>query len=252
MKRRLFDANVYLGQPIQALFEPAPTARALLKQMDASGIDRAIVWHVAQRDYSAADGNALVARAIKGESRLLGCWTILPPQTGEVSAKDFFARMRKQRIVALRCFPNAHNYLLNAVVFGDFLEEVTRRHIPLLLSMGDKGSHWPGVYALLKDYPELTCILCDIGIWSVNRYTWPLLQNYPNVHLETSLLSLEAGGVEATVEKYGAGRLIFGTGFPERYAESAVLQLMHSAIAEADKRKIAAGNMEQLIARTGL
>ncbi|MCL4506772.1 MAG: hypothetical protein M1434_02295 [Chloroflexi bacterium] len=253
MQLDLFDVNLYIGRPTRELYAPVSTIDELLVQLDRQRISRALVWHVAQRDASPVTGNAMLSAAIAGQDRLWGCWTILPPQTGEVirGDHDFFGDMRANRIVALRAFPELHRYLLNCVVFGRWMDQIVERRIPLLLSM-EHGVTWPAVYGLLEAYPALTCILCDVGIWGVDRYTWPLLENYPSVHLETSLVALEDGGMEATVARYGAKRLVFGTGFPERYPESAILQLLHAEISDDDKQKIASGNLQDLLARVVL
>jgi uncharacterized protein len=243
-----FDANLCFGQPIRATYKPAATAADLQRAMATTGIAKGLVWHVAQRDYAASDGNMLLAKAITNRKNLVGCWTILPPQTGEVVTPDFFRRMERHRIVALRAFPGQHNYLLNRVVFGKFLDEVTERRIPLLLSL-EKGCTWAGVYQLMAEFPNLICILCDLGIWNTDRYTWPLLETYPNVFLETNLLALEDAGIEATVARYGAGRLLFGSNFPERYPEAAMLAIRHAAIPASAKRKIASANLEGLLQR---
>jgi predicted TIM-barrel fold metal-dependent hydrolase len=245
MKLKFFDVNLQIGLPTQGIYQPLKSRAGLLRYLDEKNIDKALVWHVAQRDVFPVEGNQLLSDTIANEKRLWGCWTVLPPLTGEVVTRDFFARMRRDRIVALRAFPKKHNYLLNRTTFGKFLDEVATRRIPLILTPGTAS--WEVIDALLKDYPKLTCILADIGIWSVNRFTWPLLETYPHVHLETSELSLEEGGVETTVQRFGARRLVFGTSFPTHYPEAAKLQLEHAEISAADKARIASGNLEQLI-----
>ena len=246
-----FDANCYVGRPTRAVHQPAATADELLAALDRAGIRRALAWHVAQRDAHPAEGNRLLDKTIGDDAatRLRGCWTILPPQTREVidDAHAFFDRMKQAGVAALRAFPEAHRYLLRRVVFRSFLDELCERRVPLLLSLGGDNRGWPAVYSLLQEYPSLTLVLCDIGIWGADRYTWPLLENYPNVFVESSLLALEDGGMEAMVARYGAGRILFGTGFPERYPESAVLQLLHADIPEAERAGIASGNLESLL-----
>ncbi|MBU0714442.1 MAG: amidohydrolase [Verrucomicrobia bacterium] len=247
MKPTFFDANLCFGRPIRTVYQPAKTAADLQRVMAHAGIAKGLVWHVAQRDYAASDGNRLLAKALAGRKNMYGCWVILPPQTDEIITPDFFRRMQRNRIMALRAFPDYHRYLLNRVVFGKFLDEVTERRIPLLLSLEKSSVTWPVVYQILAEFPNLTCILCDIGIWNSDRFTWPLLETYPNVFLETSLLSLEDGGIEETVARYGAERLLFGSNFPERYPEGAMLAIQHAAIPTADKKKIASANLEGLI-----
>lgn len=251
MEMKFFDANVYVGQPMRSIYRPVVSRKELVEELDKQGIEKALVWHIDQYQYTPIEGNEILSGVIKGETRLCGCWAILPPQTGEVIKKDFFYRMKDNNIVALRAFPDFHRFILNRVVFGRFLDEVSERKIPLLLSM-EKGNSWQGVYHLMKDFPLLTCILCDIGIHGVNRYTWPLLENYKNVYLETSLLALGCSQLEATVKKYGAERIIFGSDFPERYPESSVLEVLHSDISEKDKEKIASLNLERIISEVKL
>ena len=247
-----FDVNACVGLPQNgSQFEPFADGPALLQHMDGAGINRALVWHIAQFDDSPVVGNRLLAEAIAGCERLTGCWTLLPPQTKEIVTPDLFGRMKTARIRSLRVCPSAHRYLLNRITFGSFLDEVAHRRIPVFLSL-QYGMDWPGVYRLLEQYPALTCILSDLGSWSQDRYTFPLLENFDRVFIETSMLSIEDGGVEGVVAKYGAERLLFGTGLPARYAESAMLQLTHAEISEVDRQAIACGNLERLLGEVTL
>lgn len=249
-----FDVNMFIGQPRMGAIKAVDTSCELLKEMDDLSISKAMVWHIVGHDYSPLDGNNLINEAVAGQDRLFGCWTILPPQTEEVIDADFFARMKQNRAVALRAFPDYQQFLLNKQVFGKFMDEVVERQIPLLLSMSGLpgGNTWPSVYKLMEDYPKLTCVLCDTGVWLTDRYTRPLLENYPNLYLETSLVSLGARALEGIVAKYGAQRLVFGTGFPLRYPQAPMLQLTHAEISDEDKKKVASGNLENLISRVKL
>jgi uncharacterized protein len=246
----LFDSNCFIGMPARGGVGDN-TVHDLVAAMDKAGIDRALVWHIAELDCAPDVGNRMLSDAIEQNNRLLGCWTILPPQTEEIITDGFFDRMKEQRVAALRVFPTAHKYLLNRTVFGGFLDQAVDRNIPLMLSL-QSGVDWPTIYQLLEEFPKLTCILCDFDAWSQHRYFWPLLETFPNVCAETSMVSLQAGGLEATVRAYGAERLVFGTGFPNRYAEAPAMDLLHADISDADKLAIASGNMERLISEVKL
>ena len=252
MKLNFFDANVFIGRPtVRGVFQPLATADELTTHMQRTGIGKALVWHIAQSDGTPLAGNPLVTDAVADTEHLWGCWGILPPQTDGLIQPDFFDRMAASRIRALRAFPDAHRYFLSRIVFGDFFDQVVARKIPLLLSL-EYGVAWPAVYSLLQEYPKLTCVLCDVGTWSVDRFTYPLLETYPNVYVETGLLSLADGGVERMAGKFGAQRLLFGTGFPKRYAEASMLQLAHADLPDADKRLIAGNNLARLLAAVSL
>lgn len=251
MRVDFFDCNAFIGLPARGCCKPAGSADELLAALEPAGVGRALAWHVAQFDCSPQEGNRLISEAIRNEDRLFGCWSLLPPQTGEIITPDFFALMRQDRVFALRAFPEKHRFLLDRVVFGRFFDEMAERRVPLLLSI-EQNTPWATVYQLLRENPELTVVLCDIGVWGVDRFTWPLLESYPNVHIETSHLSIEAGGIEATVARFGAGRLLFGTGYPLRYAEAPALQLLHADISDGDRTRIASGNLDRLVSEVAL
>jgi len=248
---QFYDINAYIGCPTLAASGAVSAAGELLAVMDRSGISKALVWHIMQQSVSAPDGNTLLAKMIGGQERLPGCWTILPPQTGEIITANFFRGMSDAGVCALRAMPDMHGYQLNRTVFGAFFDEVSQRRIPLLLSL-ERGVTWPHLYDFLNSYPEITVVICDVGIWGQDRQFWPLLERYPRVFVETSLVSMEAGGLMAGVRRFGAGRFLFGSGFPVRYPEAAMLDLLHADISADDKELIAHTNFEKLIAEVQL
>lgn len=248
-----FDVNLFMGESIKGTYRPATSAEQLIDEMDNIGIEKALVWHISQYDYSPPEGNKLLSELIAEEERLLGCWTILPPQTKEVIRGEiFFEEMKKNKIFALRAFPDFHRFILRRIAFGKFMDDVVKRKIPLLLSLTRPGITWQGVYDLLAEFPDLVCIICDTGLWGADRYFRTLIENYSNVYLETSFLSLGDGVLEKLVYDYGSKRFIFGSGFPERVPESVMLQIIHADIEDTAKEEIGSGNLERLISEIKL
>jgi uncharacterized protein len=245
-----FDCNCYIGLPTNKIQQPVRTADELLAHMDRSGIGKALVWHVAQRDASVEIGNDLLAKAIAPHrGRLAGTWTILPTSTRELPPPgEFFKLMKKHNIRALRAFPNGgHNYLLCRESVGGYLDKACAAGVPLLVS----GLDWRTLYDLMRDFPKLTCILCNVGLWGPDRWFRPLVENYPNFHVEISSYVL-AGGIADFVKTYGAKRLLFGTAFPEMEHGGMMLTLRHAEISEKDKAAVAGGNMERILKKQKL
>ena len=248
---RFFDCNAFFGLPARRPLAPVPTVDHLLEEMDRAGVERALVWHIAQHDASPQVGNQLLADAIQSHTRLVGCWTILPNQTGEfLSAPAFFRQMHDAHVLALRVFPSAHRFLANAVSMGDWLEQMVARRVPLLVSLR-RGMDWRDIYALLAEFPRLVCVVCDHGCWGMDRMFRPLLERYPNVYVDTAQYLLD-GGLEALVADYGARRLLFGSGFPESYCGGMMLALRHARIPDEAKGAIASGNLERLLGEVQL
>jgi hypothetical protein len=247
---RFFDCNAWIGAPSnRPIFEP-PTADSLLAAMDEAGIERALVWHIGQHDGDPLEGNELLGRAIAGRERLVGVWTMLPSQCGEIGRpEDWVDALLAAGARAVRMFPAQNRYLPRPEVIGDVVEVLAERRVPLLLSLR-RGANWPMVYDLMQAFPKLTAVLCDLDIWPADRFFRPLLDRYERVYVESSTY-LADGGIEAFVERYGGGRMLFGSGFPESYPGTAMLSLRHAAIGQAERDAIACGNIERLLSEAG-
>lgn len=249
-----FDCNCYFGLPSTLPASPAlcPTVDDLEVQLDRAGIGRALVWHYAQMDVSPQVGNRMLAEAIRGRRRLLGCWTLLPPQTGEMPVAELFQAMKAAGVVALRAFPVKHRYILNGTTLGPLLDEMVRRRIPLVYSVRlaapamDPYLIWRELHDLMAEFPGLTLIITDHGSWGCDRYFRPLLDRYERVFVDTALYFMDAG-IESLVERYGGGRIVYGSGLPERFPGGMMLAIRHGEIDEAAKAAIAGGTMARLI-----
>ncbi len=242
-----FDCNAFIGLPARRrLYPPVQSAPDILREMDFCGVERALVWHIAQFDAAPQTGNALLAEAIRGQPRLLGAWAILPDQAGEFPPfETFLEAMRQARVVALRAFPNDHHFLLNEVAMGSWLEPMMIHRLPLFLSV-DRGANWQIAYDLLAEFPDLVCVICDHGCWGEDRRFRPLIERYPNVYIDTAQYLLD-GGIEAFVADYGPGRMLFGSGFPASYLGGMMLALRHARIPEDAKAAIAGKNLERIL-----
>ena len=243
---RFFDCNAFFGLPAIRPVAPVATVAEFVAEMDRAGIDQALVWHIAQHDASPRTGNQLLAEAIGPYPRLTGCWTIVPGQTREFPPVEaLFRQMKEARVAALRIFPSAHRFLANAVAMGDIRSAMAARRVPLLVSVR-RGMDWPGIYALLSEFPDLVCVICDHGCWGMDRLFRPLLERYPHVYVDTAQYLLD-GGIESLVAEYGATRLLFGSGFPESYFGGMMLALRHAQIPDEAKAAVASGNLERIL-----
>jgi hypothetical protein len=247
-----FDCNVSIGLPARReVFPPAPRAEDLLAEMDFNGVQKALVWHIAQFDASPLLGNDLLASvlrttAIQGQPRLFGCWSLLPNQAHEFPPfPEFLQKMQQARVVALRAFPLDHHFFLNEVSMGSWLAPMMEHKVPLLFSVV-KGANWDILYNMMAEFPDLVCVVCDHGCWGEDRRFRPLVERYPNLYVDTSQYLLD-GGIEAFVRDYGPGRMLFGSGFPASYMGGMMMALKHALIPEEAKQAIASQNLERIL-----
>jgi predicted TIM-barrel fold metal-dependent hydrolase len=99
---------------------------------------------------------------------------------------------------------------------------------------------------LLREVPDLVCIVSDHGCWGADRWFRPLLDHYKDVYVDLSDYLLD-GGIESLVADYGASRLLYGSGFPMQYPGGMMMAIRHAEISLRDRQAIASGNLDRLL-----
>jgi len=238
----LFDCNCGYGPYMTRVFRSASTPAELLEEMDWCGIQTALAYHTAMRFDVPAVGNERLLEEIEGSPRLLPTWTLLPSQTGEqpqVSA--LIEGMRDNGVRALRLFPQDHRYFMDAATWGDQMAVYEERRIPLFIKDSlDK------IDTLMSAFPHLVVITANQGINPMDRYAWPLADKYPYLYFDTSAYLVD-GIIEEFCNRYGARRLLFGSGFPDHASGGALLTLAHANISEEERQDIGHGNLTRIL-----
>jgi predicted TIM-barrel fold metal-dependent hydrolase len=246
-----FDCNACFGiSQVPLSLRQATTAEELLQEMEFCGIGEALVYHIAMRDDSPLVGNELLSKSIQGSENLHGSWAIVPCQTGEQEPSHAFLRkMRQHGIRALRAFPSKHRYLLDGITFGQLFGALEKRKVPLFLSIAESSggrAGWALVEQLLLEFPRLVLVATDHGPWGDDRFFRPLLDRFKGLHIDTSRYELD-GGIADFCDRYGAKRILFGTGFPAANMGGALLTLSSAEISKKEKELIASRNLHRLL-----
>lgn len=225
--------------------QTADTPAQMVEVMDRFGISRAVVWHRAMFDYDPVKGNQLLTEQMPGyEDRLIPAWTILPAITDrEFVPEVFFDQMRRHNVKLLRAFPLQNRYILCDVTMGEQLRLLEELQIPLYL---EPQPDYGYIYGLLQEFPKLTVILSNIGIWPSARLIYPLLQRYPNVYLETGDMGM-THAYEQICQRFGSERLLYGSNFPSNSPGCSMNCLLNAKISDNDRENIAYRNIERLI-----
>lgn len=239
---KFFDCNCSYGRTARPPFRLAADTRELLAEMDWCGIDRALVYHTSQRFSSPVTWNPVVAEEACVSPRLTPAWAILPSACGELPAPtELIAAMRRQNVRALWAFPQEHRFRLDRHSFPDIFRLMAEQRIPLFAKQ-----NLFALKELLSDCPDLVVVAVNQGPHCLDRHLWPLMDAFPNLHIDTSYLLVE-GVIEAICERYGSERLLFGSAFPDNCAGGAFLRLVHADIGEEARMAIAEGNLERLL-----
>jgi predicted TIM-barrel fold metal-dependent hydrolase len=246
-----FDCNASYGVASVPPLKPATKVEDLLEEMAWCGIQRALVRHASLDNESPQTANRVVRAETAPHPNLHPSWAILPTQTGELGTVDeFLGAMREADVRALWAFPSKHRYILDAVSCGDLLGALSERRIPLFMQRSETSRGlmgWELAGAVLKEFPDLIVVVTGHGSWGEDRYFRPLVEAYPGLHVDTSRYELD-GGIADFCRKYGPRQLLFGSAFPNTSPGGAMLTLAHADISGEEKRLIAAGNLDRLLA----
>jgi predicted TIM-barrel fold metal-dependent hydrolase len=238
----LFDCYCSFGELRLKPPRYSKTVEDLLKTMDFCGIKDALVFHSVMKHGSPVIGNRIVYEETCDYKRLFPVWALLPSQTEEQEDPDRFIQSLKARdIRALVAFPDEHGYMLDGVVFGGIFEEMVYRSIPLLLK-----PKWPLVYTILEQFPKLTVVAIGQGPHGADRYFRPLIERYNNFYIDTSTY-LQDGGIEEFCSKYGAERMLFGTGYPGNCIGGPILRILTANIPDEQKELICSKNIRRIL-----
>lgn len=243
MKLDFFDCNAQVGRfgspEEEHFFEP----RELVERLEPMGIRRALVFHALAKELHPAEGNPALTEAIKGLP-LTACWVAMPHHTGDMPPpRQFVDGMQTAGARAVRLFPPFHNYSLADWCAGEMLDEFESRRVPVFIEAAQTS--YEQIASALESHPKLRLIVMQTS-YRCDRQVYPLMESFEHFALETSSY-LSTGGIEAICERFGASRLVFGTGSPFLEPGAAVGSIAFAQVSDADKQAIAGGNLERLL-----
>jgi len=243
MSLPLFDATKYFGAGSSERPE-YPTAAVLLAEMDRLGIGRALAWHVQARDLYPPLGNRALVEEIAATpgaaGRLIPAFTIAPTLQYETGAMAELRRtMTAHGVRALRVFRERWPLTL--------LEPVVRAvgdlH-PVVVINVREGLDVREIRAFCAALPEVPLVALH-GMWPHQPALFDLLQHCPNVRIDTSWMHT-AGTIEMVVQRFGAERLLFGTG-GRAMNGAGVAALAQAEVTDAVRAQIGDGNLAALL-----
>ena len=193
-------------------------------------------------------GNQELVHRLADADRLLPCWTVLPDTCGEVaSPQDFVAAAIGAGVVAARAYPADHRYDLDGPDLFGLHAALADARLPLLVEASQ--TTWPAVEAVARRHPDHILVVGDVGYRTL-RTVAGVLGRCPNIRLDLSYLTSHCG-LEWLAERFGADRLLFGTGWPLRDPAEAVTRLLWSELDDESAGLVGSGNAAVLFGTEG-
>jgi hypothetical protein len=239
----ILDACVTYGRSATPKGKPYLSPGELLAEMDRLGIAEAWCadWRALENAPSA--GNRLLCEEIADSPRLHPVWTVLPPGTAETpSPGELLSAMGDAGVSMVRAEPNRHGYVLAEWCCAELWDALEGARVPLLLVTEDPR----GLKEMLDAHPRLPVLLTAIG-YRADRWLYPLLSRHANLYVETSTYLVNEG-LRTVAERFGAGRLVFGTNSPVVCPEEGLGTLQFSGLGPEQKALVAGRTLRGLLA----
>lgn len=242
---QVFDAHRLVGR-LPAGQTGATDLDGLLADLDHLGIDACAVTATAALFGDPADPLArdLLAHA---EVPAAGgrCVTVpvILPAVGGAGWPDTVEDVLAASPPLVRACPVRHRFDPLGRVAAGWWRELAVHRLPVAVDVSECGL--PLVAALATAHPELPLLLLSPGYRELRRLA-ELLDSFPHLYLETGTI-VAAGALEWLAGRYGAHRLVFGTGAPLWDDAGARFLLDHLELPEADQTMIAAGSARTLL-----
>lgn len=191
------------------------TAAALVRRLDAGGIDAAVVHSAAMSAHQVGSINRFIAQTCAAyPGRLIGFATLYPGmEDAEGALEDALALgLRGVKI---------HSDMLRIPLTDPGMEPIyaaCEGRCPILFHMGDRRYHYDNprmIPDILKRHPDLQLICAHMGGYSEWEEAEECLVD-TNVYVDTSssFFELGADGMRKLVRRYGTDRVLYGSDFP--------------------------------------
>ncbi|MFA9380045.1 MAG: amidohydrolase family protein [Acetanaerobacterium sp.] len=219
----------------------------LLQKLNDYSIDKALVYHAMAKEYDPQVGNDLLIEELGDQTALSPMWVALPHYTGEFDEPEILAKKMKQhgvRAVTMFPSPSCQNYSLAYFTCGELFRTLEEYRIPLFIGLDQLGG-LPALDTLCAAHPKLQIVVTGVN-YRIDRDLYPLMQKHTNFSIETSGYKVMDGIAEICV-RFGAQRLLFGTGMPLTSGSAAVGLITYANISDKEKQMIASGNLIRLL-----
>jgi len=244
---RFLDSNLWVGRAAHPGFCPLWALDDLLGYMDRYAIEGGIATHSAASMEDPDEANDELLGWIARTDRLWGglvLTTELPRGYSDWGAYLDEAISNGARMV--RLFPKSHRFSLERWCSGALLDTLHERR--MLLALWHIETGWEAIKKLCDTYSDLPILVegRPQKIVYHNRFFYPLLERYPNLHLELHNLNVYLG-IEDMVSRFGAGHLVFGSCMPVNDPNTSQMMVTAARISDQAKSQIARENLQKLL-----
>jgi len=235
----VFDCSTLFGTAPEAPGK-LPVER-LLAAMEKNGVARALTASVRGAFFDYAEGNDETLSVTRSHEQLVPVAT-LDPRAGPDFA-DEISRMTDQGVRVFRFFREHQRWPITLLLFKRCLEQLSGRKAIVMLPHPGEGAY-AGLLEVLADV-DLRVVITSVP-YSQAREPVCAMQASDRIYLGTRLLSSPTL-LGAIRDQVGIERLLFESGAPMFYMESAIGIVAHSNLEEHERDQVFGANLARMM-----
>jgi len=237
----IFDGNIYFGKK-QGLIFYFNNKNNLLKILNDTNIEKAVVHHIHGIYYDTEIGNQKLIDMIADEKRLIPQFIV---NFSVDSLIDFSKNVEKYKIKTLRITPKEHNYPFILWMVKDWLGWMEENSMVLCLPYYQIDSK--EIYETLVKFKKLKVVISEVHYSYFSTFI-KIVEILPNIYVDISKFYM-MDGINFLINKIGYKKILFGSGLPEYSPAPYIFYLYRCGLKKNVIKAISYDNLYELIFR---
>jgi predicted TIM-barrel fold metal-dependent hydrolase len=243
----IVDAHCHIGETPHYRQTPDD----LLRQMDANGVDRAIIVSAGRQiTVDNEEGNRAVAAAVRAHPDRFYGFACVNPWYGERGVREL-RRAVEDGLVGLKLHPSMQGYWAHDPLVYPLVEAATDLGLPIYIHSGTPVFSLPlQIIELAEQYPASTFIMGHMGGADFYVDVPSSAHRATNVYYETSL-TCHIGYVDEIVVQAGHARVLFGSDSPTSQQAAELLKIRLAILTDEQRQDVLGTNVLRLLGEKG-
>lgn len=238
------DSHAHIGDFPGFVSGGERTPEMLVDLWDASEIERGMISVLDHGDAPGANDRVRAAAAAH-PGRIYGYIYLYPPDI-EGSLRELERCRQWGCFRGVKLHPANDCYFPFHDAYNPVYEQIEKSGLPTLWHTGTYPySHPLQIAAVARKFPGSQHILGHFGIAELSWECAPAAELADNVIVDTSINPI-IGLINDFIERFGAGRVLWGSDFPFYHIEYERLKIQFLGFSEDDREKIGGGNAAAL------
>ncbi|MBI4188971.1 MAG: amidohydrolase [Betaproteobacteria bacterium] len=189
--------------------------------------------------------NESLAIAIAGHKRLIGFAVVNPYGPGD-GVPELRRAVMEWGMRGLKLMPLRHGYEADGRTARKIMECAAELRVPVSIHSGAQFCLPWQIASLARLFPTVPVIMDHMGYRYYVDGAIEVAQEVPNIYLQTALVSMP-GYIRMAVDKAGADRVIYGSGYPSGHPASMIATIKAAKLSPAQEALVMGGNLARLM-----